>query len=161
MLKVKVNKVGLFAKRFERLMSGDFSQPSAIAANIVVQDLIVHVASQQQIDDSGALAANDPKTIARKQKQGKAGLSLIDDGRLLAASTYVKTVERTGAAISRSTSVQTSRGAKDYDNPGGKGFWWLNPNPPKYNWWGISPTAVKKMMEGWVKYLRSILYMKG
>ena len=138
---IQVVNPEVVAQRFRRFIEGgDADRVLTAAGQEVVRDLIKHVGMQRAITDTGELPPNASSTLARKAKEGKAGLSLVDEGNLLRPKTYVVSPVRDNAIeISRSTAVTRKGKTADYNEMAE--FWWFKPDPPKYNWWGISPTV--------------------
>jgi hypothetical protein len=130
-------------KRFRKLFEGDYTGVMKESGDLVAQDLIDHIRTQQRADEQGSLAKNEPETIKRKQAKGKPALSLIDEGRLLSRSSYVVKATRDNATIEVSDRVRPS-----------KGWWWFD----KYKFFAISPSVKKKIANNFVAWVRRSIF---
>jgi hypothetical protein len=144
---IRILTPDVIRKRFEKLMSGGMDKRIMNAcASETVRDIQNHIRGQRAITDSGSFPVNEESTLKRKARAGKAPLSLIDNGGLLRNDVYVKTISDNEAVIALDSGYINSP----------KGWWWLNSDPPKYHFFGISPTARKKMFETVVRLVRRL-----
>lgn len=131
-----------FTNRFKRMIDGDFQPFMQASGRAVVRDLISNIKIQREVNEKSTLAKNEQSTIDAKARKERQPLSLIDEGRLIKASSYDIEAGKMNCTVAVSDSVRPD-----------KGWWWFD----KYKFFGISPTIRKKLYENLLKYIRGAI----